>query len=114
MFRALDLDGDKAAGFMADFSRGFVVDLAGYEPAFHHRVGLAATRFSWPLPVPHFFGIRLPLSVSDLTLAAQSGCWPLRYPTLTPAPARDWLNWPMLLVALPVLAALVIWLFRAF
>lgn len=113
LLAAYDLDGARAEGFMADFARSFGVDLAGYEAAFHHRDAALAARFGWPLPVPHRFGLRLPLGLSTLTDAAQSGVWPLRYPHLTPAPARDWVNWALVLVALPVAVALILWAFRA-
>lgn len=112
VFRALDLDGKRATDFMADFAQQFHTDLTGYEPAFHHRDATAAGRLGWPIAVPHRFGVRLPVSVSDLTLAAQTGRWHLRYPNLQPVTPRDWLNWPLVVAALPVLAAAVIWLVK--
>jgi hypothetical protein len=113
VFAALDLDGAAAAEFMADYAREFSVDLTGYEPAFHHRDALRAGRFGWPIPVPHLFGVRLPLPVSTLTQAAQTGRWPLRYPILQPVQGRDWLNWLLVLVALPLLVGLGLALLRA-
>jgi hypothetical protein len=113
VFGALDLDGAAAAEFMADYAREFSVDLAGYEPAFHHRDALRAGRFGWPIAVPHLFGVRLPLPVSTLAQAAQSGRWPVRYPILQPVQGHDWLNWLLVLVALPVLVAFGFALLRA-
>ncbi len=111
---ALDLDGDKAESFMTEYALAFGVDLAGYEPGFHHRAAGRAGRFGWPIPVPHLFGLRIPVPVSILARAAQTGFWPVQYPVLQPVPVRDWLNWPLTLVALPVLAAFLIWLLRGF
>lgn len=111
---ALDLDGAAAVAFMADFSRVFQVDLAGYEAAFHHRDPSRAGRFGWPIPVPHQFGVRLPIGVATLALSARRGAWPLRYPVLKPRPAHDWVNWLLVLGALPVLVAVLILLWRAF
>ncbi len=114
ILRALGLDGDDASAFMDVFSKEFGVDMAGYEPAFHHLDESRLLRPSWPLPAPHLYGVRLPLSVSTLLQAAQTGRWPLRYPLLPPAPSRHWLNAPLILLGLPVLAALAIWAFRGF
>ena len=111
---ALDLDGAAAAAFMADFATAFEVDLAAYEADYHHRDTGRAGRFGWPLPVPHLFGLRLPLAVSTLAQAARRGTWPLRYPLLRPAPPRDWINWVLVLTALPLVAGGLLMLFRLF
>ena len=113
LLAAYDLDGAQAEAFMAAYARTFGVDLAGYEPAFHHRDASTAARFGWPVPVPHRFGTRLPLALSTLVQAAQTGRWPVRYPQLQPVTGRDWLNWPLVLVALPLAVAVALWLFRA-
>ena len=114
LLAALDLDGAKAEAFMADFATAFGVDMAGYEPAFHHRDAGRAGRFGWPVPVPHLFGVRMPLAVSTLARAARDGKWPLRYPVLRPVPMRYWVNWVLALVALPLLVGLLILLWRSF
>lgn len=114
VFAALDLDGDAAESLMTDFGLRFEVDLAGYEPAFHHHVGSRAGRFSWPLSVPYLFGMRMPVAVSTMALAARLGKWPLRYPVLAPRPARDWLNWVLVLVVLPILVAMILSALRLF
>ncbi|RGP38147.1 hypothetical protein D1012_04745 [Pseudotabrizicola alkalilacus] len=111
---ALDLDGDAAQGFMAAFAAEFAVDLTGYEPRFHHRDEGRAVRPGWPIAPPHLFGVRLPVSVSTMTQAAQTGRWPVIYPVLTAARSRQWLNAPLILIGLPVLAAVVIALVRMF
>lgn len=111
---ALDLDGRQAEDFMKAFAREFSVALAGYEPAFHHRDAARAARFGWPLAVPPQFGIRLPIAVSTLGMAAREGRWPLRYPLLRPVPVRDWVNWLLVLVALPLVVAGLILIFRLF
>lgn len=111
---ALDLDGARAEAFMADYAKAFGVDLAGYEPTFHIRDASRSGRFGWPVPVPHLFGVRLPLAVSTLALAARRGDWPLRYPVLPPRPARDWINWVLVLAVLPLLVAGLILIWRAF
>lgn len=111
---ALHLDGAEAEGFMTDFGTAFDVDLAGYEPAFHHHVGSRAGRFSWPVPVPHLFGVRMPIAVSTMTLAAGKGKWPLRYPVLSPKPIRDWINWLIVLALLPALVAVLLFLLKSF
>ncbi|MDR7123281.1 hypothetical protein J2X53_000087 [Pseudorhodobacter sp. 4114] len=111
---ALDLDGDAASGFMDAFATGFGVDLSGYAPAFHHRDEGRVLRPGWPIAPPHLFGVRLPVSVSTLTLAAQTGRWPVIYPVLPPAPSRQWLNVPLILIGLPVLAAAAIAMVRMF
>ncbi len=113
IFDACDLDGARADAFMAAFVHRFAVDLAGFEPAFHHRDAGRSARFGWPMGVPHRFGVRLPLALSTLLQAAQTGRWPVHYPQLLPTPARDWLNWPLVLVALPVGVGLLLWVFRA-
>ena len=110
---ALDLDGQAAAAFLAAFAKTYGVDMAGYEPGYHHRDRGRAARFGWPVQVPLLFGVRVPLPVTTLVLAARSGAWPLRYPVLSPVPVRDWVNWPLVLVALPLLAALLLMAFRA-
>jgi hypothetical protein len=114
ILRALGVDGDEALTMMTDFGTEFSVDMAGYEPAFHHLDQGRLLRPSWPLPAPPLYGVRLPLAVSTLVRAAQTGRWPLRYPLLPPAPSRHWLNAPLILLGLPVLAALAIWAFRGF
>lgn len=111
---ALDLDGTEAEGFAQAFAQEFKVEMAGYEPAFHHRDAGRAGRFGWPVPVPHLFGVRLPIAVSTLALAAQTGRWPLRYPYLRPVPVRDWVNWVIVLVALPILVAAILLIWRSF
>jgi len=107
-----DLDGARAEAFMLAYARNFDVDLTGYEQHFHHRDAGHAARFGWPLPVRHLFGVRLPIPLSTLTKAAQTGRWPVRYPQLLPVPSRDWVNWPLVLLALPVGVALLFWALR--
>ncbi len=114
IFAALDLDGAQAERFMADYARTFGVDLAGYEAGFHHRDAARAQRFGWPVAVPHLFGLRLPVPLSTLTDAAQTGRWPLRYPQLVPVPAYDGLNWAIVLIALPLGVGLLLWGLRGF
>ena len=113
LLAAYDLDGARADAFMAAFAHAFSVDLAGYEPAFHHRDAARAARFAWPFPVPHRFGVRLPLTLSTLVQTAQTGRWPLRYPQLLPVSGRDWLNWVLVLAALPLGVGLGLWALRA-
>lgn len=108
---ALDLDGDKARDFIDRFSRAFQVDMTGYEPAFHH-LDKTGVRPGWPLPVRPLFGVRLPIAVSILVRAAQTGRWPVNYPVLDPARSRHWLNAPLILIGLPILAILVLALIR--
>ncbi|MFN3721966.1 MAG: hypothetical protein ACK4VZ_02885 [Paracoccaceae bacterium] len=105
---ALALDGDRAAAFMDSFAAEFSVDLTGYEPQFHYRDTRRLMRPGWPFSPPLLFGVRLPLAISTLAHAARSGCWPLVYPVLPAAPSRQWLNAPLILIGLPLLAALVI------
>ena len=114
VLRALDLEGEAAERFMVAFAQAFDVDLKGYESAYHHRDRRRAGRFGWPLPVPFLFGLRMPIPVSTLVQAARSGQWPLRYPVLEPRPVRDWVNWVLVLGALPLLVALLLLLWRAF
>ncbi|WP_103332293.1 hypothetical protein [Pseudotabrizicola formosa] len=102
---ALDADGAMAAAFMEHFAAEFGVDLTGYEPRFHHRDAATVLRPGWPFAPPQLFGVRLPVAVSTLVQAAQTGRWPMAYPVLTPAPSRQWLNVPLILIGLPVLAA---------
>lgn len=109
---ALDADGDAATAFMASFAAAFGVDLTGYDPRFHHRDATSVMRPGWPFAPPPLFGVRLPLAVSTLVQAAQSGRWPLVYPVLSVAPSRQWLNVPLVLIGLPFLAALGIGLMR--
>ncbi len=111
---ALDLDGAEAVTFTQAFAQEFKVEMAGYEPAFHHRDPGRAGRFGWPLAVPMLFGVRLPIAVSTLARAAQTGHWPLRYPYLRPVPMRDWVNWVIVLVALPIFVALMLIVWRSF
>lgn len=113
VFAALDLDGQAAQDFMADFAKEFTVDLSGYEAAFHHHDAARAGRFSWPLPVPMMFGVRVPVAVSILAQAARSGNWPLRYPFLQPKPANDWVNWVLVLTALPLVVAVGLLILRS-
>ena len=105
---ALDTDGDRATGFMESFATQFGVDLTGYESRFHHRDESRVLRPGWPFPPPHLFGVRLPIAVSTLVQAAHSGHWPVVYPVLTVARSRQWLNVPLIVIGLPVLAAVVI------
>jgi hypothetical protein len=105
---ALGLDGERAAAFMASFSAEFAVDMTGYEARFHHRDESRLLRPGWPFSAPHLFGVRLPVAVSTLTEAAQTGRWPVIYPVLTLAPSRQWVNAPLILIGLPLLAALLI------
>lgn len=112
LFATLDLDGARAEAFMTAFARHFAVDLGGYEARFHHRGVGRAARFGWPLPVSHRFGLRMPIPLSTLVLAAQSGGWPLHYPQLVPVQSRDWVNWPLILLGLPTGVALLFWLLR--
>lgn len=109
---AYDLDGARAEAFMAAYASTFAVDLAGYEPRFHHRGAARAARFGWPVSVAYRFGVRLPIPLSTLTAAAQTGHWPLRYPQLLPIASRDWVNWPIVLLALPLGVALLFWALR--
>lgn len=109
---ALDADGEAASDFMNGFAATFGVDLTGYEPSFHHRDGATTLHPGWPIAPPHLFGVRLPVAVSTLVQAAQSGRWPVTYPVLTVAPSRQWLNVPLILIGLPVLAAALIALVR--
>lgn len=102
---ALDLDGARATAFMESFATRFGVDLTGYEPRFHHRDEATVLRPGWPFAPPHLFGVRLPLAVSTLVQAAQTGRWPMVYPVLTVAPSRQWLNVPLILIGLPLLVA---------
>ncbi|MFN4128828.1 MAG: hypothetical protein ACK4GC_03295 [Paracoccaceae bacterium] len=102
---ALDLDGDAALAFMTAYATAFGVDLTGYEARFHHRDEARVLRPGWPFAPPHLFGVRLPVSVTVLTQAAQTGRWTVIYPVLTVAPSRQWLNVPLLLIGLPLLAA---------
>ena len=111
---ALQLDGAEAEGFMTDFGMAFDVDLAGYDPAFHHHVGSRAGRFGWPIAVPYLFGVRMPVAVSTMALAARKGKWPLRYPVLSAKPARDWINWLIVLALLPSFVALLVFLVTSF
>jgi hypothetical protein len=113
VLRALDLDGAAAADFILAYAEAFKVDIAGFEPAFHHRDAGRAGRFGWPIRVPMLFGVRFPIPVSTLALAARSGVWPLRYPILRPQPVRDWINWVIVLVALPIFVALILLVWRA-
>jgi hypothetical protein len=105
---ALDLDGKDAADFMADFAREFTVDLTGYEPRFHHRPEVRTLQPSWPMPAPYQFGVRFPLAVGVLVMAAQTGRWPVFYPVLTPMRSLQWVNAPLVLIGLPVMAAIVL------
>ncbi|NEX46079.1 hypothetical protein [Pseudotabrizicola algicola] len=102
---ALDLDGAAADAFLDAFAAEFRVDLTGLEPRFHSRDEARVRRPGWPFAPPLLFGVRLPLSVTTLAQAAQTGRWPLVYPALTVAPSRQWLNAPLLLIGLPLLAA---------
>lgn len=113
VLRALDLDGAEAAAFLAAFAQEFRVEMAGFEAPFHHRDEGRAGRFGWPVPVPMLFGVRLPIPVSTLALAAQKGIWPVRYPYLRPVPVRDWVNWAIVLIALPLFVAALIFVWRA-
>lgn len=108
----LDLDGDAALGLMEAFAAEFGVDLTGYEPRFHHRDEARVLRPGWPFAAPHLFGVRLPIGVSTLILAAQTGRWPVRYPVLTTVRSRQWLNVPLILIGLPLLVAVVVGLVR--
>ncbi len=105
---ALDLDGAAAEGFFAAFAAEFSVDLTGLEPRFHHRDEARVRRPGWPIAPPLLFGVRLPVSVSTLAQAAQTGRWPVVYPALTVARSRQWLNVPLVLIGLPLLAAAAI------
>ncbi|MCU0901485.1 MAG: hypothetical protein MUC82_13460 [Cypionkella sp.] len=109
---ALDIDGEAARAFIEAFAKEFSVDLTGYEPRFHHRDETRRLRPGWPLPAKPLFGVRLPLGVTVLTKAAQSGRWPVVYPVLGPKPSRHWLNVPLILIGLPVLAILLLGLLR--
>lgn len=109
---ALDLDGAEAAQFMQAFASAFGVDLAGYEAAFHHRDRHRVIRPNWPFPAPHLFGVRFPIPVSTLAEAARTGRWPMHYPMMTPAASRQWVNAPLLLMGLPIVAALALAVFR--
>ncbi|PJF09661.1 hypothetical protein [Pseudorhodobacter sp. MZDSW-24AT] len=102
---ALDLDGAEAEAFLAAFAAAFSVDMTGYEPRFHHRDEALLRRPGWPIAPPLLFGVRLPVSVTTLAQAAQSGRWPVVYPALTVARSGQWLNVPLLLIGLPLLAA---------
>ncbi|MFN4155917.1 MAG: hypothetical protein ACK4HF_14795 [Paracoccaceae bacterium] len=109
---ALDLDGKAAQDFMQAFAAEFAVNLTGYEPRFHHREEARVLRPGWPFAPPHLFGVRLPVAVGTLAQAAQTGRWPMIYPVLTVAPSRQWLNVPLILIGLPLLAAVVIAVLR--
>ena len=112
ILRALSLDGDAALGFMERFSNAFRVDLTGYDPRYHHLDQGRLARPGWPFAPPPVFGVRLPIALSTLVHAAQSGHWPVRYPLLTSARSQQWLNVPLILIALPALAALVVAVLR--
>jgi len=103
---ALDLDGDEAVALIDAFAKEFGVDLTGYEARFHHRDAGRVLRPGWPFPAPPLFGVRLPIAVSVLSRAAQTGRWPVVYPVLTVARSRQWLNAPLILIGLPLLVAL--------
>ncbi len=109
---SLDLDGDDAASFMEAFGKDFHVDLTGYEARLHHREEARVLRPGWPLVAPYLFGVRLPIAVSTLLTAAQTGRWPLIYPILTEVKSYQWLNAPLILVGIPVLAALLVAVMR--
>lgn len=109
---ALDYDGEKATLFMGSFAKEFSVDLAGYEAGFHHRDQKHHLRPGWPLPSPYLFGVRVPIPVSTLVVAAKTGRWPVRYPVLKAAPSRPWLNVPLILIGLPLLGMAVLAVFR--
>jgi hypothetical protein len=111
---ALRFDGDDALAFMDRFAAEFRVDLTGYERAFHHLDAAGLLRPGWPLPVRHPFGVRLPIAVSTLVRAAQTGRWPVQYPLLPPASQRTWLNAPLILIGLPLAAIAVLGLVRLF
>lgn len=110
---ALDLDGDAAEAFMERFARQFGVDLTGYEAAFHHRES-TGMRPGWPVTVQPRFGLRIPIAVSTLAQAAQTGHWPLRYPVLQPIRSRHWLNVPLVLIGLPLLVGVALAVLRLF
>lgn len=110
LFYALGLDGEAADDFMAAFAREFSVDLAGYEPEYHHHdEGGIPT---WPLRRQYTFGVRVPLTVSNLLDAARSGRWRMRYPLLEPVPSRHVINIPLIVLGLPVVVLLVLGLFQ--
>ncbi len=85
---------------MADFADAFKVDLTGFEPAFHYREPHRAFRFSWPVPVPLLFGVRMPYPGQYLGHGRTDGTLAPALPMLQPVPVRDWVNWPLVLVAL--------------
>lgn len=97
---------------MQAFAAEFGVDLTGYEPAYHSQTKGRAWRLGWPIPVPHQFGVRIPIALSHLVAAAQSGAWAMRYPNLTPRPSHDWLNAVLVLGGLPLVVAGLVFLIR--
>ncbi|MFN3844472.1 MAG: hypothetical protein ACK4RZ_01455 [Paracoccaceae bacterium] len=105
---ALDLDGDKALVFLSDFGNEFNVDLTGYEARMHHHDEAKVLRPGWPITAPYLFGVRLPIAVSTLLTAAQTGRWPMVYPVLTVVTSHQWLNVPLIVVGLPVLVTLLV------
>lgn len=108
----LGIDGKDAAEFLQAFAKEFKVDLTGLEPAFHFHEEDRRMRPGWPLPLTHVYGVRLPIGVGILVRAAQTGRWPPVYPLLKPAASVSWLNAPIVLVGLPLIALIAIALVR--
>lgn len=113
VLQALGLDGKKAATFIQAFAKEFGVDLAGYEWRFHHVDEGTLRQPGWPVRPGHPSGVRMPLAVSTLVLAARTGRWPVHYPVPAPTAPKGWLNVLLIVVGLPVFVILLLLAFRA-
>jgi hypothetical protein len=103
------LDGDAAHRFTADFAARFGVALTGYRAELHHADERRARGMAWPIPLPPPMGVRVPLSVTLLTRAAEEGAWRCDYPRgLAPVPSPAALNLGILGLGLPALTAALV------
>lgn len=105
---ALGRDGDEAIRLMQEFGRAFGVDMGAYRWDLFHGAAGRMGQPGWPIPVAPPCGMVFPISVTQLHASARAGRWTGTWPA--PAPRRSWhvLNWPILFLGLPLLAAVVL------
>lgn len=111
---ALGLDGNAATEFLAAFATEFGVATTGLDGGLHHLDERQLHRPEWPFRPRPCYGLRVPLSVTQLEAAAELGQWPVRVPPSARAvPDRSWLNWPILILGAPAAVGLAILLVPA-
>lgn len=103
---ALGRDGEDAFELLEHFGRSFGVDLGSYRWDLFHRDESRLLQPGWPIPVAPPCGMVFPISVTQLHSSARAGKWVGVWPDLVPGRSWHLLNWPLLIIGLPLLTLL--------